>query len=184
MGSVLAYSTRDGRRYIVRYKKPDGTHAAKRGFRTKREAEEYLASVSVSITRNQYMDPMDSRVTVGELGGTWLQNQAAVLKPSSMHPLESSWRVHVAPKWENVEVGAIRHSDVRAWVTELSKVRGAVTVIRAYGILAAVLDVALRDRRIADNPARGVKLPKKRSKRRVCLTHDQVDLLAGEAASV
>ena len=181
MGSVLAYSTRDGRRYIVRYKKPDGTHAAKRGFRTKREAEEYLASVSVSITRNQYMDPMDSRVTVGELGGTWLQNQAAVLKPSSMHPLDSSWRVHVAPKWENVEVGAIRHSDVRAWVTDLSKVRGAVTVIRAYGILAAVLDVALRDRRIADNPARGVKLPKKRAKRRVYLTHDQVDLLAGEA---
>jgi len=181
MGSVLPYKTKDGRRYIVRYKKPDGTHAAKRGFRTKREAEEYLASVSISITRNQYVDPMDSRATVGDLGAVWLENQAAVLKPSSMHPLESAWRVHVAPKWERVEIGMVRHSDVRAWVTAMTKTHGATTVIRSFGILAAILDVALRDRRIADNPARGIKLPKKQPKRRVYLTHDQVDLLAQEA---
>lgn len=181
MGSVQPYKTRDGRRYVVRYKKPDGTHAAKRGFRTKRDAEDYLASMSVSIGKSQYVDPMDARITVGELGDTWLQNQAAVLKPSSMHPLESAWRVHVAPKWERVEVGMVRHSEVRAWVTAMTTTHGATTVIRAYGILAAILDVALRDRRIADNAARGIKLPKKQPKRRVYLTHDQVDLLAEQS---
>ncbi|GAA1979111.1 site-specific integrase [Microbacterium pumilum] len=181
MGSVFPYKTLDGRRYLVRYKKPDGTHAAKRGFRTKREAEEYLASVSVSIGKSQYVDPMDARITIGELGTTWLQNQAAVLKPSSMHPLESAWRVHVAPKWERVEIGMVRHSDVRAWVTAMTATHGASTVIRSYGILSAILDVALRDRRIADNPARGIKLPRKTPKRRVYLSHTQVDLLAGQS---
>jgi integrase len=80
-----------------------------------------------------------------------------------------------------VPIGAIRYSDVRAWVTELSSSRGATTVIRAYGILASVLDTAVRDRRIPENPARGIKLPRKRPKRRVYLTHAQVDQLAAEA---
>lgn len=38
-------------------------------------------------------------------------------------------------------------------------------------MLAGILDVALRDRRIASNPARGVKLPRKVAKPRTYLTH-------------
>lgn len=181
MGSIYPYSTKEGKRYLVRYIKPDQRQGAKRGFRTKRDAEEFLASVSVSITQNQYVDPSDAKVTISELAGVWLQDQGAVLKPSSMHPLESAWRVHVQPRWGRVQVGAVRYSDVRSWVTELAGSRGAVTVIRAHGILASVLDIAVRDRRLSENPARGVKLPKKTPKRRVYLTHRQVDLLAEES---
>lgn len=116
------------------------------------------------------------------LAEVWLQDQGAVLKPSSLHPLEPAWRIHVEPRWGRVPIGAIRYSDVRAWVTELSGNRGASTVIRSYGILASVLDIAVRDRRILENPARGIKLPRKRPKRRVYLTHAQVDQLAAEAS--
>ncbi|WP_345752587.1 site-specific integrase [Microbacterium rhizophilus] len=181
MASVHAYQTAKGRRYYVNYYKPDRRQTSKRGFRTKREAEEFAAAVSVALAQNQYIDPVDSRATVATLAEVWLQDQAAVLKPSSLHPLESAWRVHVAPRWGRVPIGAIRYSDVRAWVTELSSHRGATTVIRAYGILASVLDTAVRDRRIHENPARGIKLPRKRPKRRVYLTHAQVDQLAAEA---
>lgn len=178
MGSVHPYSTANGKRYQVRYKKPDGHHGNKRGFRTKREAEEFLASVSVSISQNKFFDPADAKARIAELGTSWLADQAAVLKPSSLHPLESAWRVHVKTRWGLVQVGEIRYSDVRAWVTELSESRGPTTVIRSYGILAAILDIAVRDRRIADNPARGIRLPKKTPKRRVYLSHEQVQLLA------
>lgn len=181
MGSVHSYPTKDGKRYLVRYFKPDQTHGAKRGFRTKRAAEEFLASVSVTITQNVYVDPRDAKITIGELAADWLPNQAAVLKPSAMHPLESAWRVHVQPRWGQIQVGAVRYSDVRAWLTELATRRGATTVIRAHGILAAILDVAVRDRRLTENAARGMKLPKKQPKRRVYLTHTQVDILANEA---
>jgi len=181
VASVHAYQSANGRRYYVRYYKPDGKQGAKRGFRTKREAEEFAATVSVAITQNSYIDPADSRVTVAALAEVWLQDQAAVLKPSSLHPLESAWRVHVEPRWGTTRIAAIRYSDVRAWVTELSSSRGATTVIRSYGILASILDIAVRDRRIAENPARGIKLPRKRPKRRVYLSHAQVDQLAAEA---
>lgn len=181
MASIQTYKTTQGKRYLVRYKKPDGTHGNKRGFRTKRDAEEFIASVSVAITTNQYIDPRDAKVQVAELGRVWLEDQAAVLKPSSLRPLESAWRVHVSPRWSRIAVGDIRYSDVRAWVTELSATKGASTVIRSYGILAAILDVAVRDRRIQENPVRGIRLPKKTPKRRVYLSHRQVDLLAKES---
>jgi integrase len=54
-------------------------------------------------------------------------------------------------------------------------------VLRAYGVLAAILDVAVRDRRVPANPARGVKLPRKAKKKRVYLTPVQVELLAQNA---
>ena len=181
MGSIHSYQTNDGKRYMVKYRKPDHAQTSKRGFRTKRDAERFLASTSVAIDEKRYINPSDARITIGELGATWIADQRAVLKPSSAHPLESAWRIHVEPMWGRRQVGEIRHSDVRAWVTELISTRGATTVIRCFGILAAILDIAVRDRRLADNPARGVKLPKKRPKPRVYLTHRQVSELAQHA---
>lgn len=98
-----------------------------------------------------------------------------------MHPLESAWRVHVEPEWGRYPVGSIRHSDVRAWIAALTSKLGPTTVIRAHGVLAGILDVALRDRRLSENPARGIRLPKKRPKARFYLTLAQVKLLAEEA---
>ena len=66
-------------------------------------------------------------------------------------------------------------------MTTLATERSASTVIRAYGVLAALLDVAVRDRRILSNPARGVKLPRKAGKEKVYLSHEQVELLASSA---
>lgn len=177
MGTVTPYDTANGRRYRVRYRKPDQRQSERRGFRTKREAELYLASVEVSKARGEFIDAVSARERVATLGSAWLSQQAH-LKPSSLYVLKSTWRLWVEPRWGTTSVSDIRHSDVRAWVTELSEQRGATTVIRAYGILAAILDVAVRDRRIPANPARGVKMPRKRHRPHTYLSHEQVSDLA------
>ena len=41
MGSITPYESAKGRRYRVRYRKPDRTEAEKRGFTTMREAKLY-----------------------------------------------------------------------------------------------------------------------------------------------
>ncbi|SIN91947.1 tyrosine-type recombinase/integrase [Agromyces cerinus] len=51
----------------------------------------------------------------------------------------------------------------------------------AYGVLAGILDIAVKDRRIPSNPARGVNLPRKKSKRHAYLTNQQVTVLALQA---
>ncbi|MDP9026696.1 MAG: site-specific integrase [Actinomycetota bacterium] len=187
MGSVEPYETGRGPRYRVRYRDPERRTKAKAGFRTKREAETFLATVSVAVAHGAYIDPGDARQTVGGLGPRWLAAQAH-LKPSSYAVLEIAWRVYVGPRWSETEIGRIRHSDVQLWIGQLiagsapsvhpQHPLGATSVIRAYGVLAAILDTAVRDRRLSANPSRGVNLPRKRKKRHAYLGHQQVELLA------
>ena len=51
-------------------------------------------------------------------------------------------------------------------------------MLRIYGVLAGILDVAVKDRRILSNPARDMNLPRKKRKKHVYLSHDQVSALA------
>jgi integrase len=51
-------------------------------------------------------------------------------------------------------------------------------VLRAYGVLAGILDTAVRDRRVSVNVARGVNLPRKVGKEHPYLSHEQVAALA------
>lgn len=64
MGFIGAYESAKGRRYRARYTKPDGTPTEKRGFATKREAELFLSTVTVSKAFGNYIDPALSRVRV------------------------------------------------------------------------------------------------------------------------
>ncbi|GAA2751240.1 hypothetical protein GCM10009869_14280 [Amnibacterium kyonggiense] len=179
MGAISAYDTAAGKRYRVRYRKPDRSQTDKRGFRTKREAELFLASVNVAMARGEFVDATATRETIGVLGAAWLRFQTH-LKPSSVRPVEIAWRLYVEPRWGTTPVSAVKYSDVQEWVADISEGRSATTVLRAHGVLASILDVAARDRRISSNPARGVKMPRKNKKAHTYLTHEQVSDLALE----
>jgi integrase len=199
-GTIESYQTAAGRRYRVRYRKPDGAQTDKRGFTTKREASLFLASVTVSKATGEYVDPSDSRVRVDALGEAWLATKKG-LKPSSYHSLETAWRVHVQPRWGSTPVGDIRPSAVEAWIAAMNAgtaptlrerhrantegPRSATVVLRALGVLAGILDIAVKDRRIPKNPARGASnLPRKQSQKdRRYLTDADVVKLATAAAS-
>jgi integrase len=187
MATIDKYETKAGFRYRVRYRKPDRTQTDKRGFRTKRDAELFLASVEVSKARGEFIDATAAKALIGPLGAEWLARQTH-LKPSSYRPVESAWRNHVLPMWGNVAVAEVRKTAVQQWVSEMTtgnpdatprrKPKGATLVIRSYGVLAAILDDAVSDRRILSNPARGVSLPRKVKKPHVYLSHEQVHALA------
>ncbi|OUM42893.1 site-specific integrase [Arthrobacter agilis] len=190
MATVEPYDTKGGRRYRVIYRTPERKQTSKRGFRTKRDAELFLASVEVSKARGEFIDAGAARVTIGQLGPDWLRRQSH-LKPSSYRPVEAAWRNHVLPEWGGTPVSEIRKTAVQQWVSGLTtgeeeampprKPKSATVVIRAYGILAAILDGAVDDRRVLSNPARGVVLPRKGKKAHVYLSHAQVHLLAEES---
>ncbi|MBD7980567.1 MULTISPECIES: tyrosine-type recombinase/integrase [Oerskovia] len=180
MATVEAYETTAGRRYMVRYRTPERKQTKKRGFKTKRSAEAFASSLEVSMLRGEFIDPAAARSTVLELGGAWLQRQTH-LKPSTARAIESSWRLHVTPRWGSVPVAEIRRTAVQAWVSELSAAYSPTTVARAHGALASLLDDAVDDRRILTNPARGVNLPRKVRREHTYLDHQQVAALATAA---
>ncbi|MDT0181461.1 site-specific integrase [Microbacterium sp. ARD31] len=185
MGFIGAYETAKGRRYRARYAKPDGTPTEKRGFVTKREAELFLSTVTVSKAMGNYIDPALSKMRIGDLATGWLESkQPPMLKPASFQPLVTSWNAHVAPVWGDRELSSIHKSEVQAWVSDMATRRSRSVVMRALGVLAGIIDVAVDDNRIAVNPARNLRtLPQRGlSKPRVYLSHEQVSTLAANSA--
>lgn len=183
-GTISPYETAKGKRYRVRYSKPDGMWTDKRGFRTKRDAELFLASVVVAKASGNYLDPAQGRRVLRTFGEQWKTGRLARLKPSSRNTMETAWRVHVEPKWGNRAVSGIRASEVEDWVTELlQRPLSAQTVRRAVFVLSSVLAIAERDGVIRTLPTKGVDLPPKRAKPKRYLTHRQVDQLAEAAGA-
>ena len=198
MATVEPYATAGGLRYRVRYRTPNHRQTTRRGFATKRAAEAFLHLVEVSKLRGEFIDATAARATIGELGDEWLKSKESRLKPSSFRPLQIAWRVYVRPRWGSTYVGDVRHSAVSAWVAEMAagtavsarssgrrvsktegKPKSATTVLRAHGVLAGVMDVAVRDRRITSNPCRALdNLPRKSSREHRYLNHDELTALA------
>lgn len=182
MATISRYQTSSGTTlYRVRYRTPDRRQTDKRGFKTKRDAELWAAKNEIDKLRGEYVAPALGKITVGELGPGWLARQKGHMKPSGWRSYESAWRVHVEPKWSRVRVSDVAHTDVQAWVSEIAARRGPVIVQTAYSVLARILDDAVRDRRLAANPARGVKLPKRAKRKNTYLTAGQLQALAVEA---
>ena len=182
MSTIDSYSLKNGDlRYRVRYRTPDRRQTDKRGFRTKRDAEQYAATVEVAKMRGEYVAPSSGRVSIGELGQAWLERQRGHLKPNSWRSVEVAWRIHVAPKWSKTPLVNVLFTDVQGWLSVLAQHKGAQVVRNAHSVLARILDDAVRDRRIASNPARGVKLPQRVRKPNTYLTADQLHLLARES---
>jgi integrase len=183
VGSVHGYTTPSGKRYLVRYRKPDGTHGGKRGFTRKRDAELWLADIESARARGSFIDPQAARVTINTLGLPWLEAKRTSMKPSSFAPVETAWRLRVQPEWGKWEVADVRHTDVRRWVAKLSTQVGATVTIRTFGVLASILDDAVYDGRINVNPARVGKigLPRKTRGNHSYLSHQQVIELARQS---
>lgn len=182
MGTIEPYDTNAGRRYRVRYRTPDRRQTAKRGFRTKRVAEQYLATVEVSKMRGEWIDPTRSRSTVASVAEQWFTAQVQV-KPTTLSGYRHSLDKHVLPRWGHLRLVDVSHGDVQAWITDLMKTLGPSMVRQIHLVLAGIMKYAVRDGRIVKSPCEDVQLPKIVKKKRGYLTHAQVRALASECGS-
>jgi integrase len=182
MATIESYDTANGRRYQVRYRQPNRKQTKRRGFKTKRDALDFAATVEVEKMAGSYVAPKLGMITVGELAPAWLARKESDVAPSNYRTLDSAWRNHVQPVWGTTRLADVDLGQVERWIGTMRKKSRATTVIRAYGVLAGVLDDAVKARRLASNPCRGAEnLPHKSAKRRVYLTADDVGRLAAES---
>ncbi len=179
MGTVSNYSTTAGRRWRVRYRTPDHRQTDKRGFRTKREAEDFLAGIEVAKLRGDWVNPARSRVTVGEWAEQWYAAQLQV-KPTTRSGYRHSLDKHVLPRWSAVRLPEVRHSDVQTWVNGLSAKLAPSTVRQIHLVLFGVMKFAVRDGRLSRNPCDDVRLPRILKRRHGYLDDQQVERLAAE----
>lgn len=179
MASVEQYQNKSGKRYMVRYRKPDGRPTMKRGFPTKGAANAWATKIENAKLDGLYISPSVGRTTVSKIAESWKVRQGHA-KASWRTRQESLWRVHVEPAWGRRQVASIKPGEVKDWIAGLD--RSASTIADIHSVLVGILDVAIDDRIILTNPARGAKLPKRRHVDHDYLDHRQVVQLANEVS--
>lgn len=149
----------------------------RKSFGKKAEAERYRAEIEIRLGDGTYVSPARSRTPFRLFAEQWIGGQVG-LKPKTLVGYRSLLGRHVLPRWGEVSLNRIQYEDVRDWVAELSRTVSASTTRQCYFLLTSILDEAVKSRRLTQNLARGVRLPRIEMSRRRYLTHEQVVALA------
>ena len=164
----------------ARWRDPAGA-SRKATFPRKVDAARHLAGIESDKIRGSYVDPVRGRVTVGDWSEQWLAGQAQ-LKESARARYAGIVTKHVIPQWGRLPLAAVTHAEVASWVAELAASGLAGSTVRyVHRVLFMALELAVRDGRIARNPAAEVRLPRARRPEKRFLTHEQVRALADAA---
>lgn len=149
-----------------------------RTFRTRAEADRFLATVKTDIARGDYVDPKRGRAAFVEWADEWLATTAH-LKPKTRAGYATDLRVHVLPVFGDLPVASIQQVDVKRFVSEMLA-NGAApgTVRNARKVLRLVLGAAVGSQAIRSNPCDGVRVPASPKSDMVFLSADEVEELA------
>lgn len=114
---MASIQKRDNGKWRARYRDGAGREHA-RHFDRKTDAQRWLDQVTAAVVTGTYVDPKLKRVTIEEWAATWLDSYRT-RRASSVRQA----RVHlrrIVDRFGRFELGAIRPSDVRAWMSELA----------------------------------------------------------------
>ncbi|PRW64640.1 tyrosine-type recombinase/integrase [Actinopolyspora mortivallis] len=170
-----------GARWLLRWRDPDGKQR-KKSFRRKADAEAYAATVEHGIRSGSYIDPNAGKILVDEWAKKWLDAQAH-LAASTYARYETAVNTHILPKWGNVYLSSVKHADVQQWVSSLASSLSGTSVAKVHRVFSLMLGWAVRDGRLARNPAEDIRLPRPSPSEHRYLDHAQVAKLADRCGS-
>jgi integrase len=166
-------------RFQVRYLGPDGRmRAAPRTFPRKDEARRWLTFAEAQLIRGEWIDPDHGKVLLADYARMWIDERPR-LRPRTVELYDLLLRLHIAPYLGGVELGRLTTPIVRSWRAELAQKSSDSMAAKAYRLLRAVLNTAVReDELIRVNPCRVPGADKENSAERPVLTIVQVLTLA------
>ena len=150
---------------------PDGERrqARRRGFRTKREAQEALDILRGEVRHHGYVAPTNQ--TVREfLVDDWLPAVKGTLQPSSWMSYSDTVRIHIVPALGGIKLRALEPSQINRMYADLLADGGRKdgrpgglsprTVRYVHTVLGRALRDAVRWRRIAVSPVTAADPPR------------------------
>ena len=146
----------DGR-YRARWREYPGGPQKTRQFDRKADAQRFLDGIRGDLARGLYVDPAGGRVLFRDYAEQWRSVQ--VHRPSTATQAETFLRVHAYPVLGHRPLGAIRRSEIQAWVKGRGDLLAPGSVEVVYRWVATVFKAAVGDRLIASSPCVGIKLP-------------------------
>lgn len=174
MATIKPYDTAAGRRYRVRYRRPDGRQTDKRGFTTKKAAELWASNNTVELATGAWLSPEAGKTPLGAVADAWLASKTRVT-PKTLAGYQTTVRLHLEPL-RAVPVGKVTPNVVQDWVDSFEG--SGKTVRNAASILSSIMRRAVRERLIQANPCTDIDLPPVDIPDRLYLTAAQVESLA------
>ena len=168
-------------RWQVRYRDPDSKERSK-NFARKKDADDFLATVSADVLRGDYIDPRQGKVTVAEFADRWQATRshlAQATRDQDRHYLASL----VLPAFGARPVASLRPSEIQTWLARLEV--APATKAKALQKLAAILRLAVDDGAIKTNPCDGIRRPSQKPRREGrALTEGEVAAVIAAAEDV
>ena len=145
-------------KFQARWREGDGRQRA-RLFDRKRDAETFLATVTVDVLQGRYVAPDAGRETVGDYARRWADAQP--WREQSRTRVAHVIASQIVPRFGATTVRSLQPSMVQAWVGEMTASGLAPSTVESYfRVLAAVMIAARRDRLVHESPTDGVTLPR------------------------
>ncbi|MFF2506189.1 tyrosine-type recombinase/integrase [Streptomyces sp. NPDC058067] len=139
-------------RYQARYVAPDGQlRPAPDTFRTKKDADEWLADKQTEMRRGDWHDPDAGQVPFGPYAAAWIKEREITTTTRQLYG--SLLKHHLEQAFGAVNVAAISPPLVRSWrADKLASGTGPTTVAKAYALLRSIMGTAVSDQMIRRNP--------------------------------
>jgi integrase len=141
-------------RYQARFRADDGRmHPAPETFRTKAEADRWLASVATDVARGDWVDPDAGKITLRNYSTQWMAGKAD-LAPKTVELYQYLLNRVILPGLGDVAMTTITPMRVRAWRADLLRAGkpGESTIAKAYRLLSGIMGTAVIDSVIIRSP--------------------------------
>jgi integrase len=167
--------------WVVRYRTAGGRQSRQReqSFGSdKREAENFVLKVEYDKRAHIFVDPKAGNVLFKAEAETWLGQHLGA--DSSIATYRSVLRAHVYPAFDCCRLNSIRREDIKNLIATMRrKGLGASRIRVAHLVISAVLNEAVRDKKIAESPCADIELPEVVIEKDFILPTDaQMDALA------
>lgn len=169
-------------RWQVRYRAPDGVmRTAPLTFRTKTDAQKFLAGIESDLMRGTWVDPTLKEPTLAEYSDAWLLQRRTRGRPLARRTLDT-YR-HSLDAWVKPELGQLLLSEisspvVRRWHANVSGATGPTATRQAYAVLKAIMNTAAHDEVLPRNPCNIAGAGQARTAERPLPSLDEVTALA------
>lgn len=161
MASFQKYKTKDGDRWKFQFYGPVDPKSGKRkpstrrGFKTKKEAQQALKQIEEQLERGMYQT---KDITYQQVFDEWWGAATATYKPSTISTKHVKFEKHILPYFGNLKIDEISRSYCQKWVSDLAKKINSANDAKIQANL--VFKYALKEEYIFRNPMDHVVVPK------------------------
>ena len=181
-GHVRSRGKRDdgSTKWQARWRHPsDPRVRVERVFKTKRDAERWLARQETRVDDGTFINPRRSERPFSEVYDAWRSSWVGHLQPLTTDRYEQTWRAHLEPEFGGRKTNAITHEAVQRYVDRLrDEGKGPATIRKIHAVLSAMFTEGIRLGVVQTNPCRHVRLPRAPHREMLFLSSAEIGKLA------